>query len=223
MKSITVLLPALNEEKAIGKVIQDIKHLPIDCAVLVVDNLSTNGTVVEAKALGVKVVREKRKGKGNAVRTGFKHIKTSFVVMVDGDFTYPAKHIPGIIRCLENGADVVIGYRHKRAKGSMSRKNTIGNCGLSILASLLYGVHVKDVCSGMWGFSRKALSKYKLSSNGFTLEADLFINTVKGKHKLVQIPIEYRARLDGSVAKLGIKDGFKIGWFLIKGRFNGGN
>ncbi len=63
------------------------------------------------------------------------------------------------------------------------------------------------------------LSRYKLSSNGFTLEADLFINTVKGKYRLAQIPIEYRARLDGSVAKLSVKDGFKIGWFLIRGRF----
>jgi len=139
--------------------------------------------------------------------------------MMDGDFTYPAKHIPEMIRCLDNGADVVIGYRFKRAKGSMSRMNTIGNCGLSILASALYGVHVKDVCSGMWGFRRNVLSRYNITSDGFTLEADLFANTIRNGCKLAQIPIGYRARLDGSVAKLGIKDGFKIARFLIRKRF----
>ena len=219
MKSITVLLPAFNEEKAIGRVIQDIKALKLGYEILVVNNKSTNGTKAEAIALGAKVLYEGKKGKGNAVRVGFKHIKTPFVVMIDSDFTYPAKHLPEIIRSLDNGADVVIGYRNKRAKGSISHMNIIGNWGLSMLASILYGVYVRDVCSGMWGFKRDALSSYKLTSNGFTLEADLFVNTIKGKHKLVQIPIEYRARLDGSVAKLGIKDGFKIGWFLIKGRF----
>lgn len=217
--SVTVLLPAFNEEKAIGKVIQEINALSLNYEILVVDNLSTNRTEEKAIALGVKVLHEGKRGKGNAVRAGFKYIKTPFVVMMDGDFTYLAKHLPEIVRSLDNGADVVIGYRHKRAKGSMSRMNTIGNCGLSILASVLYGVHVKDMCSGMWGFRRNVLSRYKISSNGFTLEADLFINTVKGKYKLAQIPIGYRARLDGSVAKLGIKDGFKIAWFLIRGRF----
>jgi len=219
MVDVTVLLPAFNEEKAIGRVIQDIKALALNYEILVVDNKSTNGTEAEATALGAKVLYEGEKGKGNAVRTGFKHIKPPFVVMIDSDFTYPAKHIPEIMEQIENGADVVIGYRHKRAKGSMSFMNTIGNWGLSMLASILYGVRVKDVCSGMWGFRRDVLSSYKLSSGGFTLEADLFVNTVKGKYKLAQIPIEYRARLDGSVAKLGIKDGFKIAWFLIRGRF----
>ncbi len=217
--SITVLLPAFNEEKAIGKVIQDIKSLSQNYEILVVDNASTNGTEAKANALDVKVLYEGKRGKGNAVRAGFQYIKTPFVVMIDGDYTYPAKHLLEIVRSLENGADVVIGYRFKRAKGSMSRMNTIGNWGLSMVASILYGVRVKDVCSGMWGFRRKVLLRYKLSSNGFTLEADLFVNTVKGKYKLAQIPIEYRARLDGSIAKLSIKDGFKIGWFLIRKRW----
>ncbi len=219
MVDVTVLLPAFNEEKSIGKVIQEINALSLNYEILVVDNKSTNGTKAEATALGAKVLYEGKKGKGNAVRTGFKHIKTFFVVMVDSDFTYLAKHLPEMIRSLDDGADVVIGYRHERAKGSMTFMNRMGNWGLSMIASMLYGVYVRDVCSGMWGFRREALSRYKLSSNGFTLEADFFVNTVRNGFKLAQIPIEYRARLDGSVAKLGIKDGFKIGWFLIRKRF----
>ena len=175
------------------------------------------------KSKPVAIINAPRGGKGIAVRSVLPRVLTAFTgkcyVMIDGDYTYPAKHISEIAERIENGADVVIGYRNKRAKGSMSHINIIGNWGLSMLASVLYGVYVRDVCSGMWGFRRSVLSRYKLSSDGFTLEADLFINTVKGRHKLAQIQIEYRARLDGSVAKLGIKDGFKIAWFLIRGRF----
>ena len=223
-KGIVVLIPTLNEVKAIGQTIDDVlKYLP-DCSVVVLDSYSSNGTVDLVESKRVAIINAPRGGKGIAVRSVLPRVLATFTgkcyVMIDGDYTYPAKHIPEIAERIENGADVVIGYRNKRAKGSMSRMNTLGNWGLSMLASILYGVYVRDVCSGMWGFRRDILSGYKLSSNGFTLEADLFANTVKGKHKLAQIPIEYRARLDGSVAKLGIKDGFKIGSFLIKKRFS---
>lgn len=222
-KDIVVMIPTLNEVKAIGQTINDVlKYLP-NCQVLVLDSHSINGTIDVARDKGVVVINACRGGKGVAVRSVLPQIIAScrgdYYVMVDGDFTYPAKHLPEIIKNLDNGADMVIGYRHKRAKGSMSRINTIGNWGLSMLASVLYGVRVRDVCSGMWGFRRNVLSGFRISSDGFTLEADLFINTVRNRCKLAQIPIDYRARLDSSGAKLGIKDGFKIAWFLIKRRF----
>jgi len=223
-KGIVVMIPTLNEAKAIGQTVIDVFDNVPDCQVLILDSYSINGTADKARNKGAVVMDAPRGGKGLAVRSVLPQVvanyQADYYVMIDGDFTYPAKHFPEIIKRLDDGADVVIGYRNKRAKGSMSRMNIIGNWGLSMLASILYGVYVRDVCSGMWGFSRKALLKYKLTSNGFTLEVDLFINTVKGKYKLAQIPIEYRARLDGSVAKLGMTDGFKIAWFLIRKRWS---
>jgi len=219
-----VIIPTLNEAKAIGQTIDDVYDNIPHCRVLVIDSYSINGTADLARDKGAVVINTCKddKGKGRAVRSVLPQIiagfRADYYVMIDGDFTYPAKHLPEIVRSLDN-ADVVIGYRNKRAKGSMSHMNIIGNWGLSMLASILYGVYVKDVCSGMWGFRRSVLSRYELSSNGFTLEADLFTNTVKGKYKLAQIPIGYRARLDDSIAKLSIKDGFKIGWFLVRKRW----
>jgi len=223
-KDIVVLIPTLNEAKAIGQTVADVFDNVPNCQVLILDSYSINGTADKARDKGAVVLDALKGGKGIAVRSVLSQIITGFradyYVMIDGDFTYPAKHLPEIIRSLDNGADVVIGYRNKRAKSSMSRMNIIGNWGLSILSSILYGVYVRDVCSGMWGFRRDVLSRYKLTSNGFTLEADLFANTVKGKYKLAQIHREYRARLDDSVAKLSIKDGFKISSFLIKKIFS---
>ena len=222
-KGVVVLIPTLNEAKAIGQTIDDVLEYLPKCRVLVLDSYSLNGTADKARDKGAVVINAVKGGKGIALRSVLPQIiassRVDYYVMIDGDFTYPAKHFPELIKSLDNGADVVIGYRDERAKGSMSRMNRIGNWGLSMLASILYGTYVRDVCSGMWGFSKRALSGYKLSSKGFTLEADLFANTIKGKYKLAQIPIEYRARLDGSVAKLGVRDGFKIAWFLIRRRF----
>jgi len=221
-KDIVVLIPTLNEEKAITQTLDDVLEYAPKCRIAVLDSYSINGTADIARSKGATVVNAPKGGKGIAVRSVLPRVFAAFTgkcyVMIDGDYTYPAKHIPEVVEQIENGVDVVIGYRNKRAKGSMTVMNIIGNWGLSMLASVLYGVRVRDVCSGMWGFRRNVLSRYKLSSNGFTLEADLFVNTIKGKYKLAQIPIEYRARLDDSIAKLSIKDGFKIGWFLIKGR-----
>lgn len=219
MKTITVLLPALNEEKAIGKVIRDIRKLPIDCGVLVVDNGSTDGTVKVANALGAKVLHEKRKGKGNAVRTGFKHINTDYVVMIDADGTYPVEAIPGCCEALAE-YDVVKGNRQWFDGEAMSNVHSFGNKALSMIASILYGRRVLDVCSGLWAFRIEGLRKFKLTSSGFTLEADMFINTVKTGCKLKELPIKYGKRADGDEAKLKFIDGLKIGWFLIRKRFS---
>lgn len=222
-KGIVVLIPTLNEAKAIIKTLDDVLEYLPECQIVVLDSYSSNGTVDLVKSKPVAIINAPKGGKGLAVRSVLARVMSTFTgkcyVMLNGDYTYPARHILEFAELIENGADVVIGYRNLRAKGAMSRMNAIGNWGLSMLASMLYRVRVKDVCSGMWGFHRDVLFRYKLSSKGFTLEADLFVNTVKGKYKLTQIPIEYRARLDGSVAKLGVGDGFKIAWFLIKSRF----
>lgn len=222
-KGVVVLIPTLNEAKAIGQTIDDILEYLPQCQILILDSYSINGTADIARDKGAVVINSCKGGKGIAVRSVLPQIiagfRADYYVMIDGDFTYPAKHLPEIVRSLDNGADVVIGYRNKRENGAMTYINIIGNWGLSKLASVLYGVRVKDVCSGMWGFRKDSISKYKLSSDGFTLEADLFVNAIKGKHKLAQIPIEYRARFDGSETKLGLKDGFKIGWFLIRNKW----
>jgi len=91
---------------------------------------------------------------------------------------------------------------------------------LSLLATILFRRRVRDVCTGMWAFQRGVLDKFELESGGFTLEADLFVNCVRNRCRIKQVPIDYRARLDGSLPKLRIVDGVNIGAFLIKKRLN---
>lgn len=217
---LTIILPAYNEEKSIGLVIDEIRSQPIDCEILVINNGSTDETHKIASQKKVKVVGAFKKGKGNAMQRGFGLVDTKYIIMVNADYTYPMEYIQTIYHLLKKSKyDVVIGSRQLKEKGSMTAANTFGNFSLSLLASVLYKHRIYDVCSGMWGFRKESLDKFKITSERFTLEADLFTNAIKNKCKICQIPIGYRARLEGSKAHLKIEDGFKIGAFLLKRRF----
>jgi len=221
-KELTVLLPAKDEEQSIGLVLDEVGEALPGAKVLVIDNHSSNGTAKLAYECGARVIYEGNTGKGLAVREGLRHVDTPYVIMMNSDYTYPAGYARLVGQILVDGrpqVDAVLGYRALIEKGSMHSVNRFGNWGLSLLASALYGKRVYDICSGMWGFRTEVLRKYNLTSRGFTLEADLFVNTVQGKYRLEQVPIAYRKRLDGSKTKLRVRDGFRIGWFLIKRRF----
>jgi len=194
-------------------------HIPYD--ILVVNNDSTDTTKEIALNHGCKVLDVPTPGKGNAIRSSLKAITTPYTVMMNSDWTYPARFVTAIYNRLLKGADVVMGSRLLVDKGAMTLGHTLGNLGLSTLASVLYHRDVVDLCTGMWGFKTPILQSFELTSTHFTLEADLFVNCVKRKVVLVDQPIAYRARVDGDRPKLRTMDGMKIGWFLLRKRFNG--
>ena len=211
-----VLLPAYNEEKSIGKVIDEITALPYKYGILVVDNNSKNGTAeIIRKAViekGIQTIFVEEQGKGHAVQKALMFIDGPMILM-DSDFTYPACYIPALVEGLER-YDVVIGYRKKKDKDSMTLTNKVGNYLLTKLANLLYGTHIHDVCSGMWAF--RDARPLVVESTGFTLEAEFLIQSSRYKWKIGEIPIHYRAREDKP--KLRVIDGFRIGAYLIRER-----
>ncbi|MDO8751925.1 MAG: glycosyltransferase family 2 protein [Dehalococcoidia bacterium] len=216
-----IMLPAYNEAVSIGYTLTELTHYAPAARKVVIDNNSIDGTAGLARELGAIVFYVPEQGKGNAVRYSLARILDlpwSWLVMMDSDFTYPAKHVREVVERLVQGADVVMGYRRTKAPGSMPAINGLGNKCLSVLASGLYGLWVRDVCTGLWGFRREALEQFKLTSTGFTLEAEMLVEARRTKCRIAQIPIEYRARLDGDRPKLKVRDGFKIGLFLIDGR-----
>ena len=235
---VSIILPTKNEEDAIGKVLEEIKtaQLYLNSAIilepLVVD-ASTDKTAEIAKSYGVKVIAQRSRGKGNAFKEALQSLDGSqdMVIMADADYTYPftyatyiapVNNLQTIIYLLTvYGNDVVMGYRRWRDKGAMPQLNVLGNSLLSFLASVLYLYPVRDLCSGMWGFRKSALDRFKITSEGFTLEADLFTNALKTGCKIAQFPIRYRARLGKSQAKFKpVVDWLKIVWFVIRRRFS---
>jgi dolichol-phosphate hexosyltransferase len=224
-KNLYIILPALNEEETIGRVIDEIPWDILEgkgCSVkvLVVDGDSTDSTRQIAREKGAEVIIEPRKGKGRAMRTAFEQIKADFVFMLDADYTYPAVYIPDMLDMLHQGCDVVIGSRLRgdREKGSMSLLNVIGNHLLTLMADVLYLRRISDLCTGCWGFKGKVIPRLHLTADGFNFEADLFTQIAKQGYSIGEIPIHYRRR--PTPAKLSsIKDGLKIGRTLITRRF----
>ena len=225
MKKVSVVLPALNEEETIGKVLDEIPVEELGAKgyqteIIVVDNGSTDKTAEIAAAQGAKVISEPTRGKGRAIRTGFGAVSGDFVFMLDSDFTYPAGYITQMVELLEGGYDVVLGSRLNGAveHGAMKRLNLIGNHLLAFLANLLYGTRVSDLCTGLWGFKINVLRSLNIDAIGFELEANMLIEVAKHKYRVGEVPIQYRRR--ATVSKLGsIKAGWGIGCTLLKKRF----
>lgn len=215
---LTIILPTRNEVATIGRMIDEIRALPIQATIVVLDHKSTDGTREVALSECVGLIDEPEKGKGVAVRHFIEGNPLGKIVMIDADCTYPISRIPDFVASLDNGSDIVIGYRHWVAPAAMSPLHRFGNVLLSMWAAFLFNYNVHDVCSGFWGFGDGVARQFHLVSNGFTLEANLFASAVRSGGKITQIPIEYAARPDGSTAKLTAFDGVKIAWFLLMSR-----
>ncbi|KKM14065.1 hypothetical protein LCGC14_1709870 [marine sediment metagenome] len=215
---LTVILPTRNEVATIGRMIDDIRALPVDAGIVVLDYKSTDGTREVAKEKGVLLIDEPMKGKGVAVRHYFETCPQGTLVMIDADCTYPVSSITEMDTHLGGDSDVAISHRYFHKPGAMKRLHRFGNAMLSLLASRLFRYEVFDVCSGLWGFADGVVSRFNLVSDGFTLEADLFANSMRSGAKVYQFPIRYYPRPDGSTAKLTMFDGVKIAWFLLMSR-----
>ena len=200
-----MLLPALDEEAAIGKVLSSIPvdrlwGLGFQTKVLVVDGQSADRTREIAKNLGAQVMVQNGLGKGGALRHGFEASAADMVVILDADGSYPPEKIPEFVEMLSNGADVVIGSRLRGEilAGAMTPLNLVGNRILSVLASLLYQMPVSDICSGMWGIHARALRRMNLSSQRFDIEAEVFAEARRLGLRVHEIPIRYSRRIGTS-------------------------
>lgn len=214
MKDVTFLLPAYNEEKSIGVLLEDLKELYPDSRILVVDNNSTDATSQISKDAGADVIYEKKQGKAHAIKKGFENIDSKFVVMMDSDNTYdPADAKKLVNELVVNKNDLVMGSRLKGEleDGAITKFNMIGNSILSFTVSILYS-KISDVCTGYWVFKKEVIDyllDVGIDSNNFELEAEMFIKISRGKFKISELPIKYRCR--GDASKLhSVKDGWRI-------------
>ncbi|HWM53068.1 MAG TPA: glycosyltransferase family 2 protein, partial [Thermoplasmata archaeon] len=181
LTSLSILLPALNEEDGVAAVLnriprQTLQEKGIAYSVHLLDGRSTDQTRAVAKRLGAEVFVQTGNGKGSAFREFVPRIRDQFVVLLDSDGTYPPEIIPELVGKLGAGTPVILGSRLRGSigDGAMSMTNHFGNRVLSWFASFLFATQISDVCSGMWGFVSDRLKSLDLTAIGFELEADLF-------------------------------------------------
>jgi len=227
-RKISVILPALDEEKTIGQVIdaipvEQLKAAGYSVDITVVDGHSKDMTSVIAKQRGARLLVQHGHGKGDAVKSAFEDFDGDYLFMMDADHTYPGDKIPDMLHYLEEDVyDVVMGSRLSGSiqPGAMSRLNYLGNLVLTETANMLYPAErpITDVCTGMWGFDRETIEHLaSLNSTNFEIEAEIYAKCVRGGYRVGEIPIQYNRRI--SPAKLSsLKDGTKIFWRLLKER-----
>lgn len=207
---ISVVIPTLNEEGAIGKVLKEIPETDV-YEVIVVDS-STDGTPKIAESLGAKVVSETRKGYGRALLSGVEKSMGDVVVYIDGDFTYDPKDIPQLVKPILNGkCDVVMGNRlnSKMHPGAMDLVNRIGNTLLSLIFSLVYLRKVNDTQCGLRAMRKKGLEGISYKHYGMPHVTEQLIKLVKKGARIRNVSVTYRPRI-GTTKLCAWTDGFKI-------------
>jgi glycosyltransferase involved in cell wall biosynthesis len=215
---VAVFVPCLNEALTIRKVVEDFRRALPDATVYVIDNGSTDDTAAIAEAAGAVVMHETRRGKGFAVRTALREIDAEVYVMVDGDDTYPAEAIPGLLTPVVTGrADMVVGSRVMAGTESEFRPlNRVGNILFPWLLRLLLRVRITDLLSGYRVMSRQLVKNLPIAARDFEVEAELTIKALERHYRVVELPVNLRARPEGSFSKIRVmRDGRRILWTII--------
>ena len=218
-QSITVIIPCLNEEQGIRRVLEDMPEFVDE--VIVVDNNSTDRTHAVAASLGAKVIHETVRGYGRSYKRGFANATSDLIVTLDGDHSYPVDALSYLLEAfLHLDVDFLNASRFPvRDRKAMSFKHKIGNLVLSLAMSALYLRWVRDSQSGMWVFRRSILSHMKLVSDGMAFSEEIKIEALKSPRiRFGEISILYTSRL-GEIKLNPWRDGFQNLWFLVKKRF----
>lgn len=225
--NIAVIIPAFNEEKSIGKVIEAIPKNLVE-TIIVVNNNSTDDTVNIANLAGAIVLTENRKGYGWACLKGMDYLKDTsidIIVFLDGDFSDYPEEIAQLIRpILEQNMDMVIGSRvlGKREKGSLLPQQRFGNWLATKLIRLFYGVKFTDL-GPFRAIRYDKLIALNMADKTYGWTIEMQIKAAKKKYHFCEVPVRYRKRIGVSKVSGTIKGtllaGIKIIFAVFKYRF----
>ena len=221
MSRIAVILPAYNEEKTVSATIEDFHNALPDAEIWVVNNRSSDATEQQAKDTLQRlqcdggVINEMRAGKGNAVRRAFINVDADVYVLADADLTYPASDIHALLKpVLAGEADMVVGDRHSSGQYAIENKRALhgfGNRLVRELVNWLFGAKLADIMSGYRVFSHSFVKSYPILVEGFEIETDMTLHALDKRFRIVEIPVDYRDRPDGSFSKLNtLRDGARV-------------
>ena len=212
--SATVVLPAYNEEIGLAALLPSLVALSHDrFEVVVVDDGSTDSTASLAESFGCRVVRHpENAGKGVAVRTGLSAARGEKVIIMDADDTYPVDAVMELINRLDE-CEMVVGVR-TLGRTNIPPLNRFGNAVLTTAIRIASGSPWTDPLTGFYGLRRTVLERMDLQSNGFSLEAEIAMKSVRLGLRVMDHPIVYRAR--AGVSKLHpVRDGIRIAGTIV--------
>jgi len=221
---VSVIIPALDEEEAIGDVVRAIPRAIAD-EVLVVDNGSTDRTAERARAAGARVVHEPRRGYGRACRAGMRAVspQSEVLIFLDGDGSDCPEMMPRLLAPILDGSyDFVIGSRTRgrRETGSMNLSQLLAGWAAGSILRLLYRVRFTDMCP-FRAIRREVLEKLGMREETYGWNLEMQIRAARAEVRILEVPVDHRRRAGGKSKVSGtvtgtIRAGTRILFTLLR-------
>lgn len=203
MSGVVLIIPALDEQEAIGHVLADVPPGAVD-RIVVVDNGSRDGTAAAAAKAGADVVVEPRRGYGNACRAGVRAApEAQLFVFLDGDGSFDPREIPSLLAPIKSGtAELVLGSRELGAtsNGALPPHQRWGNRLVAALLRTLYGLHITDI-GPFRAIDAQLLRELEMREPTYGWPTEMVVKAAR-RARIVEVPVSYRSRL-GGVSKVG--------------------
>lgn len=214
---VAVIIPCLNEEKAVAQVVVSFARALPAAAIYVYDNGSTDATAQQAAAAGALVRHEPQRGKGNVVRRMLADIDADYYVLVDGDATYQASDAPAMIECLRaQRLDMITAVRVPDAATAYRAGHSWGNLAFTSVVGHLFGHRCGDLFSGYRVMSRRLAKSFPALATGFEIELELTVHALALGLPIADVSSPYSTRLAASESKLNTyRDGVRIACRLL--------
>jgi dolichol-phosphate mannosyltransferase len=217
---VSVVIPTRNEAQTLRPVLE--KCRPYADEILVVDGHSTDGTRELAASLGARVVLDNGRGKGAALRQAIEMVRGDILVFIDADGSHDPEDIPKMIDPIARGeADHCIASRMRGGSDELFSTfgqfvRMLGGQMITLAINYRFGVRITDSQNGFRAFRTDAARILPLSENGTTIEQEMTIKSIRGRLRMVEVPIHEYARVAGE-SKINVwRDGPRYVFSCIK-------
>ncbi|MGC8586596.1 MAG: glycosyltransferase family 2 protein [Candidatus Micrarchaeia archaeon] len=214
-KFISVIIPTLNEEKNVGRLLKEVKQelesYGYKYEIIVADGHSRDNTVKIARRFGARVIYDS-KGKGSALRKGMAQAKGDILISMDADLSNKPNELRLLISGIEIGYDICMGSRFITGGGTedMPLIRKLGNKFFVFLVNHIFKTNYSDLCYGYRSFRREAFKKLDLKEDKFGIETEISIKAAKLGLKVLEVPSFEKKRNAGEGKLRTVRDGYAI-------------